>query len=208
MAVTLFNRFYARKSMKKNNTFVSGWWRERVAVQRRQQRQCLHMAAAEHTGSAPPPPAQVVACASLFLAGKINDEPKHHTQLANELLKAWYGKDHPQLRAYAAGAPNAPPPPGMPPAKLAGLRAFWTGMYAAVLEAERALLYTVGFDFNIDVIHTHLGRLLKRPRFKAMGLDDSKRQYAKKFQQYVLNAGNDIYTKDGMLVLQVCGKPV
>lgn len=32
---------------------------------------------------------QVIAAASLFLAGKVNSEPKPHQQLANELLKAW-----------------------------------------------------------------------------------------------------------------------
>lgn len=176
IAVTFFNRFYARKSMKKNNTFV-------------------------------------VACASLFLAGKVNDEARSHEHLANELIKAWFGKDNPQLLAIqaeynalqgrtvaavrAAGTPpsaggsvtSAPPAPRLP--------AFFTSMYEAVLEAERALLYTVGFDFNVEIIHTWLARLLKRPRFKAMGLKDNTH-----FQQHLVGIANDLYKKDGTMLLQ------
>lgn len=71
-----------------------------------------------------------------------------------------------------------------------------------MLEAERALLYTLGFDFNIDILHTHLARLLKRPRFKAMGLFGASKA-AQDFQQYAISLANDIYTKDGTLVLEV-----
>ncbi len=74
--------------------------------------------------------------------------------------------------------------------------------YATVLEAERSLLYTLGFDFNIDVLHTHLARLLKRPRFKSMGLGATT-QAASDFQQYAVSFANDIYVKDGTLLLEV-----
>lgn len=152
---------------------------------------------------------QVIACASLFLAGKVNDEPRSHEKLANELLKAWFGRDNPQLhallleasmqqragaqRAAAGAAGGHAVAPLRPPA-------FWTNMYEAVLEAERALLYTVGFDFNVEIIHTWLARLLNRPRFKSIGLKQNKM-----FQQHLIGIANDVYLKDATMVLQVCG---
>ena len=149
---------------------------------------------------------QIIACASLFLAGKAQNEAKPHTTLANELIKAWYGKDNPQLKALAAahqatqaaqqqqrGGGFASPavPPGVD-------FNFYTNMWAAVLEAERALLYTVGFDFNVELIHTYLARLCNRPRMKAVKLDKNKY-----FQQQLVSMANDVYKKDGTLALQV-----
>lgn len=165
---------------------------------------------------------QIVACASLFLAGKVNDQPVHHHKVANTMLKAWYNRENPQLQQLAeyapgmdaqkvallrqqrreqhlkAGLPPPKTPPPLTPAQQAAARSFWTDMYDAVLEAERALLYTVGFDFNIDIIHTHLARLLNRPRFDAIKLKENLT-----FQQYAINMANDIYGKDAMLVLEV-----
>lgn len=142
-----------------------------------------------------------MACASLFLAGKANNKPVHHHKIANSLLRSWFNKDNPQLVQYAAYAPGMPPPQGaavLPPAQAVAARRFWADTYEAVLEAERALLYTIGYDFNVDIIHTHLARMLKRPRFVAIDLEHNKL-----FQQYVVNLANDVYAKDGQLLLQV-----
>lgn len=91
----------------------------------------------------------------------MNDEPRSHEKLANMLLREWYGKDNPQLQELAPLAPGMAPPrqqpagqrgppsrapsPGTPTNPTAGghLPTFWQDTYGAVLEAERALLYTV-----------------------------------------------------------------
>lgn len=77
-----------------------------------------------------PSPHQIVAAACLFLAGKINDKPRHHSKVANMLITRWYGKDNPHLQRLAAGAPTVDPASvrGMPPAQLAEARAFWENM--------------------------------------------------------------------------------
>ena len=143
---------------------------------------------------------QIIACASLFLAGKVNYDPHSHEKLANELVKAWFGKDNPELVALGAACmQGARPGQGPSVRRNAPLPAFWTNMYGAVLEAERALLYTVGFDFNVEIVHTHMARLLKRPRFEGL----KKNTY---FQQQLINIANDIYKKDSTLVLQVGGR--
>jgi hypothetical protein len=129
----------------------------------------------------------------------VNYDPHSHEKLANELVKAWYGRDNPELVALGAACmQGARPGQGPSVRRNAPLPAFWTNMYAAVLEAERALLYTVGFDFNVEIVHTHMARLLKRPRFEAL----KKNTY---FQQQLINIANDIYKKDSTLVLQVGG---
>ena len=68
--------------------------------------------------------------AALFLAGKVNDKPRHHSKVANLLITRWYGKDNPQLQRLAAGAPTVDPATvrNMPPAQLAEARAFWENM--------------------------------------------------------------------------------
>lgn len=73
---------------------------------------------------------QIVAAACLFLAGKINDKPRHHSKVANLLLARWYGKDNPQLQRLAAGAPtqDAAAVRHLPPAQVAEARAFWENM--------------------------------------------------------------------------------
>lgn len=145
----------------------------------------------------------MVACASLLLACKVESEPKRHDNLANELLKEWFGKDNPDLQtmgrqshrakeaAAAAQQRRGGPPLDLPVDPL-------QAVYSAVLEAERALLYTVGFDFNVDIVHTHVARLLTRPRFKAMGLTSNSL-----LQNHLVAISNDIYQKDGLLVLEV-----
>ena len=73
---------------------------------------------------------QIVAAACLFLAGKVNDRPRHHSKVANVLLARWYGKENPQLQRLAAGAPTVDGAAvrNMPPAQLAEARAFWENM--------------------------------------------------------------------------------
>lgn len=93
-AITFFLRFYSRKSMKRNNTFV--------------RREVLMAAAAPgashaHVASTPLASSQVIAAACLFLASKVNDEPKPHRHLTVELFKCWYGRRHPRLQDTDAG---------------------------------------------------------------------------------------------------------
>lgn len=158
IAMTLFYRFYARKSMKKNNTFVSwragaggvGWSRVHAAMlaglaglasQHGWRPELLPpptaagSAAVTPRSASPASPAtpcspQIVAAACLFLAGKINDKPRHHSKVANLLLARWYGKDNPQLQRLAAGAPtqDAAAVRHLPPAQVAEARAFWENM--------------------------------------------------------------------------------
>ncbi len=80
--------------------------------------------------SSPSPVPQIVAAACLFLAGKVNDRPRHHSKVANVLLARWYGKENPQLQRLAAGAPTVDGAAvrNMPPAQLAEARAFWENM--------------------------------------------------------------------------------
>ena len=82
-----------------------------------------------HPPAAPALP-QVVAAACLFLAGKINDQPKHHSRVANKVLIEFFNKDNPQLQRLAAGAPTVDPAHTrhLPPAQLAEARAFWQNL--------------------------------------------------------------------------------
>ena len=71
-----------------------------------------------------------MAAACLFLAGKINDKPRHHSKVANLLLARGDGKDNPQRQRRAAGAPTqaAAAVRHLPPAQVAEARAFWENM--------------------------------------------------------------------------------
>lgn len=148
---------------------------------------------------------QLVAVASLFLASKMENQGKSHMLLANQLLKEWYGKDNPQLlamdeqrrQALAAASAAAQRRGGGAASEVLPVDPFRV-MYDAVLEAERALLYTIGFDFNVDVIHVHLARVVNRPRMRAAGMHVHKIA-----QNTLVGVANDVYTKDSLLVLQV-----
>ncbi|KDD72499.1 hypothetical protein H632_c3267p0, partial [Helicosporidium sp. ATCC 50920] len=138
-ATMLFLRFFSRKSMRHNSTFV-------------------------------------VAAASLFLAGKINDDARPHAAIAAEMLKQWYGRDVARSR-------------------LLGDAAFTQRLCDAVLQAECALLVAVGFDFELDLALNHVVRLLHAPRFEAL-------LRHQRFQQLAVSLCNDILTNDGTLMLQ------
>lgn len=63
----------------------------------------------------------------------------------------------------------------------------------------------MGFDFNIEILHTYVARLLNRPRFRKIKLQENVN-----FQQKLVGLSNDIYHKDATVVLQVrngAGRP-
>lgn len=126
---------------------------------------------------------QIIAAGALFLASKVNDEPRPAQHLAVEMFKRWYGRDNPLMRQRLAD------------------QAFTQALYASTFEAERAILYTVGFDFNIDLPHTHIAALLRLPRFAYL-------QKNVAFHQLAINFCNDIMRKDGTLVLQYTARDV
>ncbi|GAB4818729.1 hypothetical protein N2152v2_005775 [Parachlorella kessleri] len=142
IAVTYFLRYFARKSMKRNDPFI-------------------------------------IAAGCLFLATKSNDDTHRISgeAIVSEMLKRWYGRQNQNMRARL------------------GDTAFVANMFASLVEAERAILYTVGFDFNIDLPHTQFVQLLRRPRFTYL-------KENAEFHQYALNFCNDVMRKDGTLVLQ------
>lgn len=94
-----------------------------------------------------------------------------------ELFKRWYGRENPETRQRLMDD------------------GFLKKMFASVLEAERAVLYTVGFDFNVDLPHTQIASLLRLPRFDYLKVNTE-------FQQLAVNICNDIMRRDGTLVLQ------
>ncbi len=120
---------------------------------------------------------QIVAAGCLFLAGKVNDEPIPAQHIVAEMFKRWYGRDNPAMRLRLTD------------------NAFVQNLYSSALEAEHAILYTVGFDFNVDLPHTHIAALLRRSRFKYL-------QHNTHFHQLAINFCNDIMRKDGTMVLQ------
>lgn len=147
VAITFFLRFYARKSMKRNNTFV-------------------------------------IASACLFLASKVNDEPRPLPNLTIDLFKNWFGRANPKL-ARQAGSDQLTPEND----------AFFAQLYKLVLAAEEAVLFTIGFDFNVDLVYIHMAALLRHDRFARLK-DDVK------FQQHLVNFCNDLMKKDNTMVLQ------
>lgn len=105
VAVTMFLRFFCRRSMEKNHPFV-------------------------------------VALASLFLACKVNDNPRSLRGLQVEMLKQWYGRDSPELRE-----------------RLNEKRTM-DRLRETAIRAEALLLMTLGFDLNIDVLLTSFVNLM------------------------------------------------
>jgi hypothetical protein len=96
------------------------------------------------------------------------------------MLKAWFGEDHPQLGTATPAAHQ-----------------FRRHTYEAVLEAERSLLQTLGFDFSVEVLHAHMARLCWRRPFVDLGLHRHR-----EFHQLIVNLSNDVYTMDGTMLLQ------
>lgn len=139
VAVTMFLRFFCRRSMKKNHPFV-------------------------------------VALAALFLACKVNDNPRSLRGLQVEMLKQWYGRDSQELRA-----------------RLSEKRTM-EKLRETAIQAEALLLMTLGFDLNIDVLLTSTVNLIKEvPELR--GFKNPV------LQQKLVNVCNDLMGNDGALVL-------
>jgi hypothetical protein len=123
----------------------------------------------------------VVAAACLFLAGKANNDPCHLNVLVIEMLKQWYGgfeRKNPDMRR-----------------KLADDH-FRASLMDAVKDAEVCVMFTLGFDFNVDVLHFMVFQVLKDTPCLAPLRGHFK------FQQFFINTCNDIMRKDATLVLQ------
>eukprot|EP00890_Picochlorum_soloecismus_P004049 jgi/Picsp_1/4645/NSC_02015-R1_-related cyclin family protein len=146
MAVTLFVRFYSRKSMVSNHPFV-------------------------------------IALASLFLAGKLNDEPRSLNSLMVEMLKQWYGRTNPELREMLAD-----------PEKVEGLR-------NTTVDAEQVLMITLEFDLNVDLLVSTVATVVKH----TAALEPLR---SKKVQQFYINLCNDAMLRDSTLVLQYSAKDI
>ncbi len=81
--------------------------------------------------------------AALFLAGKANDEPRGLNRLMKQMLKQWYGRENPQLAELLAQ-----------PDRMYELR-------DAVVDAEQALLITLEFDLNVDILTHAVAQFVK-----------------------------------------------
>lgn len=139
VAVTMFLRFYCRRSMVKNHPFV-------------------------------------MALASLFLACKVNDNPRSLRGLQVEMLKQWYGRDSPELRERLGETDTM------------------NKLRETAVKAETLLLMTLGFDLNIDVLLSSIVKVMKEvPALR--GFRDPK------VQQKLVNVCNDIMRNDGTFVL-------
>jgi len=120
----------------------------------------------------------IIATASLFLATKVNDEPRSIRLVVSEMLKQWYGRPNPDVRVFLADDER------------------FKALQQQVSDAEQVMMFTVGFDFNIDIIAVTLTQLVKvRPALSQLKGD-------RKFQQFFLNACNDIIKKDATMVLE------
>ncbi len=139
VAVTMFLRFYCRRSMAKNHPFV-------------------------------------VALAALFLACKVNDNPRSLRGLQVEMLKQWYGRDSSELRERLSEKQTM------------------DRLRETAVRAEALLLMTLGFDLNIDVLLTSTVNLMKEvPELRGFKNPN--------VQQKLVNVCNDIMRNDGTLVL-------
>ena len=140
VAVTMFLRFYCRRSMAKDHPFV-------------------------------------MALASLFLACKVNNEPRALRGLQVEMLKQWYGRDSSKLRERLDEVD-----------KMQALR-------ETTVRAESMLLMTLDFDLNIDVLlHVASQKIKEIPELLG-------RFSNAVMQQKLINVCNDVIKNDGTFVL-------
>jgi hypothetical protein len=117
----------------------------------------------------------VMAVASLFLAGKINDEPRSLHSLMFEMLKQWYQRENPQLRQRLVEQDK--------------MKNLWN----TCVHGESILLNTVKFDLNVDI----LVRVVSQHVRKIPALHQLKKN-----EQAYTNVCNDIMRHDGTMVLQ------
>lgn len=125
----------------------------------------------------------MIALASLFLAGKLNDEPRSLNSLMVEMLKQWYGRMNPELREMLAD-----------PKKVEGLR-------NTTVDAEQVLMITLEFDLNVDLLVTTVASVVKH----TAALEPLR---SKKVQQFYINLCNDAMLRDSTLVLQYSAKDI
>lgn len=120
----------------------------------------------------------VMAVASLFLAGKTNDEPRSLHSLMFEMLKQWYQRENPELRQRLGEQEK--------------IKNLWN----TCVHGESVLLDTLKFDLNVDILVRVVSQLAKNIAVLHQ-LKDSKKN-----QQTYLNVCNDIMKYDGTMVLQ------
>lgn len=121
---------------------------------------------------------QVIAAAALHLAGKANDEPRHMNALVMEMLKQWFNCDNKETRRKVQDGQ------------------FLESLMETVRDAECSILFTIGFDFNMDLLLPTVTQVVKTAPRLAMLHDHVK------FHQFSINTCNDIMQKDVTLVLQ------
>lgn len=114
----------------------------------------------------------------MYLAGKVNDEPRGLDGLTQIMIRQWFGRDNPNLRARLHD-----------PAFLVDLR-------QQAEDAEYLLMLALGFDFNVDLLIPTCARLVARVESLKMLRGNFH------FQQFMVAACNDIMQRDPMLVLQ------
>jgi hypothetical protein len=118
----------------------------------------------------------VIALASLFLACKVNDNPRSLRRLQFEMLKQWYGRDSPELRERLEEQEKM------------------DKLFETAVNAETLLLMTLDFDLNIDVLLSTILKVIKQ-------VPDLKGLMNVEVQQKLVNVCNDIMRTDGTLVL-------
>lgn len=153
-AITLFLRFYSRKSLKSNS-------------------------------------AAVFSAASLFLAGKLVYQPISNAHLSTEFFKNYFGRGNPHLAERIAD------------------RSYMENYYSTVMEAEGAMLCTLGFDLKVPVLmEVFLYEVLLSPRFTTYRITANKSlerptdELKYSYVQFLMNLFQDIYRKEGTLLLQ------
>lgn len=155
-AVTLFVRFYSRKSLTENSAAVFG-------------------------------------AASLFLAGKIVNEPITNQWVSAQFFKNYYDRGNPNMEEKLND------------------QEYMNVYYATVLEAEASLLCTLGFDLDIPTLDQTFSFVITRQRqfffcqLNTIGTEISQKREQKErlrtFYQCFKNMFNDIYKRDPTLVL-------
>lgn len=126
----------------------------------------------------------VMAVASLFLAGKVNDEPRSLHSLMFEMLKQWYQRENPGLRQRLAEQEK--------------MKNLWN----TCVHGESVLLNTLKFDLNVDILVPAVSQVAKQIPVLHQ-LKDSKKN-----QQTYLNVCNDIMKYDGTIVLQYTSRAI
>lgn len=108
----------------------------------------------------------------------MNDEPRGLDGLTQIMIRQWFGRDNPDLRARL----NDP--------------TFLVDLRQQAEDAEYLLMLALGFDFNVDLLIPTCARLVARVDALKMLRGNFH------FQQFMVAACNDIMQRDPMLVLQ------